>query len=186
MTAASHRNHETLSAPAEADAHLHSLVAAHNSHDPAAFAAHFAPDGVLRIVPAGDTVQGHKQITAFLKANLRAFPDWQLERRGIYHCANGTWVEWTITGTHADAFLGHPATHRGVRLLGCSRFTFTSGGLIAEEARYMAPATILHQLGLLSEPGAAESAIGDATTDSPTANALTAVPAGRQPKGRNR
>ena len=186
MTAASHRNHKTLSAPAAADAHLDSVVAAHNSHDPAAFAAHFAPDGVLRIVPTGDTVQGREEITAFVEANLRAFPDWQLERRGVYHCAGGSWVEWTITGTHADVFLGHPATHRGVQLLGCSRFTFTNGGLIAEEALYVDPATILHQLGLLSERGVTESATGDATADSPTANALTAVPGDRQTKGRNR
>ena len=186
MTAASHRNQKQLSAPAEAEARLDGVVAAHNSHDPAAFVAHFMPDGVVRIVPTGDTVQGHEQITAFLEGNLRAFPDWQLERRGLYHCADGTWVEWTITGTHADEFMGHPATRRGVELLGCSRLTFTTGGLIAEEALYVAPSTILHQLGLLSERGVIEPAIGDATADSPTANALTALPGGRQPKGRNR
>ncbi|HEV2774651.1 MAG TPA: nuclear transport factor 2 family protein [Solirubrobacteraceae bacterium] len=186
MTAASHRNQKQLSAPAEAEARLDGVVAAHNSHDPAAFVAHFMPDGVVRIVPTGDTVQGHEQITAFLEGNLRAFPDWQLERRGLYHCADGIWVEWTITGTHADEFMGHPATRRGIELLGCSRFTFTTGGLIAEEALYVAPSTILHQLGLLSERGVIEPAIGDATADSPTANALTALPGGRQPKGRNR
>ena len=165
MTAASHRNQKQLAAPADPEACLDSVVAAHNSHDPAAFAAHFAPDGVLRIVPTGDTVQGHEQITAFLEANLRAFPDWQLERRCVYDCADGTWVEWTIAGTHADEFLGHPATHRGIELLGCSYFTFTTGGLIAEEALYIDPATILHQLGLLSERDVAESAVGDAAAD---------------------
>jgi steroid delta-isomerase-like uncharacterized protein len=167
MTAASHRNQNRLLGPAEAEAHLDGVLAAHNRHDPAAFAEHFAPDGVVRIVPTGDTVQGHEQITAFLKANLRAFPDWQLERRGVHDCADGTWVEWTITGTHADEFMGHPASHRGVELFGCSRFTFTSGGLIAEEALYLDPATTLHQLGLLSQRGVTESAVSDATADSP-------------------
>ena len=122
MTAASHRNQKRLLAPAEAEVRLDGVVAAHNSHDPSAVAAHFTPDGVVRIVPTGDTVQGHEQITAFFEANLRAFPDWQLERRGVYDCADGTWMEWTITGTHADEFMGHPATHRGVELLGCSCF----------------------------------------------------------------
>ena len=61
-----------------------------------------------------------------------------------------------------------------------------TGGLIAEEALYVAPSTILHQLGLLSERGVIEPAIGDAPADSPTTTALTALPDGPQPKGRNR
>ena len=75
MTAASHRNQKRLLEPAEAEVHLDGVVAAHNSHDPAALVAHFTPDGVVR----------------------------------------------------ADEFMNHPATHRGVELLGCSRFTFTQG-----------------------------------------------------------
>ena len=143
---------------AAAEATLDGVVAAHNSHDAAAFAAHFAPHGVVRIIPTGDMVQGREDIASFLKANLRAFPDWQIERRRLYDCADGTWVEWTVTGTHADEFMGHPATHRGLELLGCSRFEFTKTALIAEEGLYFDPATILRQLGLLSERVAAASA----------------------------
>lgn len=149
MTATSQRNQTERSMLRAAEANLDGVVAAHNSHDAAAFAALFAPNGVVRIIPTGDVVQGRKDIASFLKANLRAFPDWQIERRRLYDCADATWVEWTVTGTHADEFMGHPATHRGLELLGCSRFEFTRTGLIAQEGLYFDPATILRQLGLL-------------------------------------
>ena len=135
-----------------AQASLAGIVVAHNRHDAAGFAARFAPDGIVRILPTGDTVRGRERIAAFLEASLRAFPDWQLERRGLDDCADATWVQWTITGTHAGEFMGHRATHRGLELLGCSRFTFTAEGLVAEEGVYLDPASILRQLGLLLEP----------------------------------
>src|SRR5919107_4450154 len=120
----------------EAELTLDGVLVAHNTHDAAGFAACFAHDGVLRIVPTGDAVQGREQIQAFLKADFQAFPDWQVEGRGVYDCADGTWVEWTITGTQAGEFMAHPPTHRGFELHGCSRFTFTHSGLVAEEALY--------------------------------------------------
>jgi steroid delta-isomerase-like uncharacterized protein len=130
---------------------LGGIVTAFNQHDAAAFAAHFAPDGIVRIVPTADSAQGQEQIEAFVEPDFHAFPDSQLERRDVYDCAEGTWIEWTITGTHAGEFMGHPATHRGFELYGCSRFTFTHDGLIAEEALYFDPLTILRQLGLIHD-----------------------------------
>ncbi len=131
----------------EAELTLDGVLAAHNTHDAGGFAACFAHDGVLRIVPTGDAVQGREQIQAFLEADFQAFPDWQVEGRGVYDCPDGTWVEWTITGTQAGEFMAHPPTHRGFELHGCSRFTFTHSGLVAEEALYFDPATMLRQLG---------------------------------------
>ena len=101
------------------------------------------------MIPTGDVAQGREQIAAFLEPQFRAFPDWHIERRGFYACGEATWVEWTVTGTHAGEFMGHAATHRGVELRGCSSFTFTSGGLIAVEDLYFDPATMLRQLGLM-------------------------------------
>ena len=128
---------------------LGGVLAAYNRHDAAAFAACFAPDGIVRIVPTGDSAQGREQIEALMEPDFHAFPDSQIERRDVYDCARGTWVEWTITGTHAAEFMTHPPTHRGFELFGCSRFTFTHDGLVAEEALYFDPVTILRQLGLM-------------------------------------
>jgi steroid delta-isomerase-like uncharacterized protein len=131
---------------------LGGVLTACNRHDAAAFAACFAPDGIVRIVPTGDSAQGREQIEALfgsMEPNFHTFPDVQLERRDVYDCARATWVEWTMTGTHAGEFMGHPATHRGFELHGCSRFTFAHDGLVAEEALYFDPITILRQLGLM-------------------------------------
>ncbi|MEA2431038.1 MAG: hypothetical protein QOI19_1511 [Thermoleophilaceae bacterium] len=132
----------------QAQVTLGGVLAAHNRHDAGGFAALFAHEGVVRTVPTGDAAQGREDVAAFLAAHFQSFPDSQIERRGVYACAACTWVEWTITGTHAGEFMGHPASHRGFELHGCSRFTFTGDGLIAEDALYFDPATILRQLGL--------------------------------------
>lgn len=76
----------------EAEATLDGVLTAHNTHDAGRFAACFAHDGVLRIVPTGDAVHGREQIQVFLEAEFQAFPDWQVEGRGVYDCAAGTWV----------------------------------------------------------------------------------------------
>ena len=128
---------------------LGGILRAQNDHDAAGFAACFAPRGELRVIPTGDVAQGREQIEAFLEPQFRAFPDWHIERRGFYVCGEATWVEWTVTGTHAGEFMGYAATHRGVELRGCSSFRFTSDGLIAVEDLYFDPATMLRQLGLL-------------------------------------
>ncbi len=131
-----------------AAATLGSLLSAYNDHDAAGFAGQFALDGELRIVPTEVAAQGRHQIEALIEAEFQSFPDARIERRAVHACDAVIWVEWTITGTHAAEFMGHPATHRGFELHGCSRFTFTRDGLIAHEALYFDPATTLRQLGL--------------------------------------
>ena len=131
-----------------AAATLGSLLSAYNDHDAARFAAQFALDGELRIVPTDVAVRGRPQIEALLETEFQSFPDARIERRAVHACDGVIWVEWTLTGTHAAEYMGHPATHRGFELHGCSRFTFTRDGLIAEEALYFDPATTLRQLGL--------------------------------------
>jgi steroid delta-isomerase-like uncharacterized protein len=148
MTATRTAHHQEASVLAQAEV-LGGLLRAHNNHNAADFAACFAPNGVLRVIPTGEAAQGREQIKAFLKPQFRAFPDWHIERRGLYDCGATIWVEWMVTGTHAGELLGHAATHRGVELRGCSSFRFTSDGLLAVEDLYFDPATMLRQLGLL-------------------------------------
>jgi steroid delta-isomerase-like uncharacterized protein len=133
---------------AQATSTLGGLLAAYNGHDAAGFAAQFAVDGVLRILPTEDVARGREEIKALLDSEFKAFPDSRLERREVHACAAVTWLEWTITGTHAGEYMGHRATYRGFELHGCSRISFAADGLIAEEALYFDPATTLRQLGL--------------------------------------
>jgi steroid delta-isomerase-like uncharacterized protein len=148
MTAGPHTQQTEGTMLAEAEANLEGAVTAHNNHDAAAFAACFAPDGIMRVVPTDDVVQGREQVAGFLETYFQAFPDWQVADRGIDPCGECVWVQWTITGTHAGEYQDHAPTHRGFELIGCSRFAFAPDGLIAEEALYFDPATVLRQLGI--------------------------------------
>lgn len=38
------------------------------------------------MIPNGDVAQGREQIEALLEPQFRAFPDWHIERRGLYAC----------------------------------------------------------------------------------------------------
>lgn len=58
------------------------------------------------MIPNGDVAQGREQIEALLEPQFRAFPDWHIERRGLYACGEAAGVEWTVTGTHAGEFMG--------------------------------------------------------------------------------
>src|SRR4028119_1065684 len=82
--AMSPRNHKERSMLQEAEATLDGVLTAHNTHDAGGFAACFAHDGVLRIVPTGDAVYGREQIQVFLEAEFRAFTDWPTAGRGAH------------------------------------------------------------------------------------------------------
>jgi steroid delta-isomerase-like uncharacterized protein len=136
--------------PAGAPANLERVVTALNAHDAAGFAACFAPDGVMRIIPLGETLD-RAAVQALIAEEFEAFPDWQLTRRGLDVCGACIWAQWTFTGTHAGTYMGHAATHRAFELHGCSRFAFAPDGSITEESIYFDPATVLRQLGLAAE-----------------------------------
>jgi len=151
MTTTSQTTPAEGSALAAAQASLEGVATAHNNHDAAGFAACFARDGIVRVVPTGDVAQGRAQIQSFLEGEFEAFPDWHVADRGFDAAADCVWVQWTITGTHAGEYMGHAPTHRAFELIGCSRFAFAADGLIAEEALYFDPDTMLRQLGLAQE-----------------------------------
>jgi steroid delta-isomerase-like uncharacterized protein len=133
-------------------------LAAYNRHDGAGFAGCFTEDGVFRPVATGEIAEGREQIQAVMGDVWQAFPDWTLERRGLYECDDAVWVAWTISGTHEGEFRGIPPTHRRFEMLGCSHFTLAADGLIAQDDVYYDSATMLRQLGLMPEPEATEPA----------------------------
>ncbi len=134
------------------------LLADYNRHDGAAFASHFAEDGVFRHVVGGEVHRGRDQIAATMEEVWRAVPDWTLESRGLYDCGEAVWLAWTITGTHEGEFRGMPRTGRRFEMLGCSHFTFAASGQIAQDDVYHDAVTLMRALGMLPEAEPAESA----------------------------
>jgi steroid delta-isomerase-like uncharacterized protein len=130
-----------------------------NTHDAAGFAAHYSEDAVLRVIATGDVVHGREQLQAVAEAYLRAFPDLQIDRRSTYDCGESACIiESTFRATHEGEFIGIPPTHRPVELLTCSIFTLGADRLLAGEVVYFDSATLLRQLGVLSEPANAQRA----------------------------
>jgi hypothetical protein len=115
------------------------ILRARNSHNAADFAACFAPRGELHVIPNGDVAQGREQIEALLEPQFRAFPDWHIERRGLYACGEAAWGRMDGHRNPCRRVHGYAATHRGIELRGCSSFRFTSDGLIAVEDLYFDP-----------------------------------------------
>ena len=130
-----------------------------NTHDAPAFAAQYSEDAVLRVIATGDTLHGREQLRAVAEAYLHAFPDLHIGRRNTYDCGEAACIiESTFKGTHQGEFIGVPPTHRSVELLTCSIFTLGVDGLLAEEVVYFDAATLLRQLGVLSESTDAQPA----------------------------
>ena len=133
-------------------AQLKAGIAAWNRHDAEGVSARFAADALLRVMATGEEARGREQIQALVAARIRAVPDWRLELRRTYDGGETLCAEWRLTGTHQDEFMGIPATHRAVDMVGCSIFAFDPSGLATEERVYFDAATLLHHLGLLPEP----------------------------------
>jgi steroid delta-isomerase-like uncharacterized protein len=128
------------------------VAAAWNDHDASAFVAQFSEDGVLRVVATGEVVCGREELRADVEALLRAFPDLRMERKSIYECGEVVCViEWTLAGIHEGEYIGISPTHRSVELPACSIFTLGADGLVGEEVVYFDAATLLRQLGVLTE-----------------------------------
>jgi steroid delta-isomerase-like uncharacterized protein len=128
------------------------VVAAWNTHDAAGFAAHFSADAVTRVIATGDVVHGREQLRAVAEAYLHAFPDLHIARRSTYECGEAACIiESTLRATHEGEFMGIPPTHWSVELFTCSIFTLGADRLLAGEVVYFDAATLLRQLGVLSE-----------------------------------
>lgn len=160
------------------------VTSAWNNHDAAAFAAQFSEDSVLRIIATGEVMHGREELRADAEALLRAFPDLRMEHNSTYECGEAFCViECTLTGTHEGEYIGIRPTHRLVELPACSIFTLGADRLVGEEVVYFDAATLLRQLGVLTEPADAQPSTARThlnTTSRPT----TTEPTGRPPADR--
>jgi hypothetical protein len=70
------------------------------------------------VIPNGDVAQGREQIEALLEPQFRAFPDWHIERRGLYACGEAAWGRMDGHRNPCRRVHGYAAMHRGVELRG--------------------------------------------------------------------
>jgi steroid delta-isomerase-like uncharacterized protein len=124
-------------------------VEAENVHDHDRVLATYSTDEpVFEDVPAGVRYVGGKEIVGNYRHLWDGFPG--LVRRidrwtfGDDSCV----IELTLTGEHAGAYRGLPATGRQLELRIIAHFQFDGEGRIKQETAYYDAATFRRQLGI--------------------------------------
>ena len=101
-------------------------TAAWCSMDPAAVAAHYAPQGSLAI-NGGEPAVGRAALTAVAASFYEALPDMQVFFRDLVVDGDRIEFHWTFTGTNT----GPGGTGNAVRVDGFESWTIDADGLIA-------------------------------------------------------
>jgi steroid delta-isomerase-like uncharacterized protein len=135
------------------DALMHVYLDAWNSHDPAAVAAFFAPDGVYDDRGAGSVLRGTDEIREHVVSVLAAFSDLRFELVRAAHGADFTAAEWRASMTHTGELEGLKASGRSVTSAGVDVATLDAEGRIARLVSYYDGAQIMRDLGLLPGRG---------------------------------
>lgn len=128
--------------------------AAFNRHDAAAVAATYAEDARIDDQAAPAPLEGRDAIKEYIGGYMSAFPDLTWERVGVEVDGDVGVEQWRATGTHEQDLPGLPATHRRMRIEGCSVLHFGDDGLVHREENYWDEAAMLRQLGALPQAAA--------------------------------
>jgi len=112
--------------PEQLRAFAERYTAAWCSMDPAAVAAHYAPEGSLAI-NGGAPAVGRDALTAVAASFYEALPDMQVFFRDLVVDGDRIEYRWTFTGTNT----GPGGTGNAVRVDGFESWTIDEDGLIA-------------------------------------------------------
>jgi steroid delta-isomerase-like uncharacterized protein len=143
--------------------------AAFSAHDFDRGASTIAPDATMRDVPTGTVLTGPEGLRQYWRMWLTAFPDGRTDVTRCVGSDDGTVVtEFVGRGTHNGPLMGPggrqiQATGRRVEIPFCQIATIRDGR-IANAAIYYDLATIMGQLGIPSEPSAAQPSKTEVTT----------------------
>jgi steroid delta-isomerase-like uncharacterized protein len=132
---------------------MQAYLDAWNSHEPAAVAAFFAPDGVYDDRGARVVVRGTDEIREHVASVQASFSDLRFELVRAAHGEDFTAGEWRAEMTHSGALEGLKATGRRVTSEGVDVATLDSEGRIAHLVSYYDGAEIMRDLGLLPGRG---------------------------------
>jgi uncharacterized protein (TIGR02246 family) len=118
------------------------------SHDSAALAAMYTPDGVV-ISPTGGVLEGREEIERVYRLWFGAFPDISAREDELLVDGLRAALITTMSATHAGDFFGLAPTGRRFEVQMASLFTFDEAGLIREERRIYDFTGLLVKVGVL-------------------------------------
>ena len=121
-----------------------------------------ADDAQILLVGSGTRFTGGEGSMQYSRAWADAFPDGRIEVDNLFSAGDVVVVEFTGRGTHTGTLTTPtgdiPATGRSVTLQLCDVLEFTGDGKIKAQRTYFDSASLLAQLGVMPEAGAAAKA----------------------------
>ncbi len=135
-------------------------VCLENAHDLDGLMSTFGSNGFYDDEPWAEHHQGLDAVRSYYEGLLRAAPDFQIKVKRHHLTEDGVVLEVQLTGTHSGAWRGLPATGRRFSFPLCAFFTFDEGDRLAGERIYYDRATVLQQMGVLSDPTSLKGRLG--------------------------
>jgi len=127
-------------------------VGRENAHDLPGIMATFGEEAKYDDAPWSEVRLGRNAVEQYYRELLTALPDLHIDVRDRFATEDAVVLEVVISGTQAGTWRGLPATGRPVRFPLCGVFRFAANGKLASERIYYDRASVLHQVGLFSEP----------------------------------
>jgi steroid delta-isomerase-like uncharacterized protein len=131
-----------------------------NAHDLDGLMSTFGTQGFYDDEPWAEHHAGLSSVRAYYADLLRAAPDFHIEVKRRHVTEEVVILEVQLTGTQQGAWRGLPATGRRFDFPLCAIFTFDDEDRLAGEKIYYDRVTVLHQLGVLSEPTSLGGRVG--------------------------
>jgi steroid delta-isomerase-like uncharacterized protein len=123
-----------------------------NAHDLDGVIATFGDTARYDDEPWDTHYSGRDQVRAFYQQLMAALPDLSIEVLRRHVAAETIVLEVIIRGTHVGAWRGLPGTGRKLAIPLCGVYTFGPDDRLAGEKIYYDRATVLMQLGVLTDP----------------------------------
>jgi steroid delta-isomerase-like uncharacterized protein len=131
-----------------------------NAHDLDGLMSTFGASGFYDDEPWSEHHEGLDAVRGYYGDLLRAAPDFQIDVRHRHATEDAVVLEVRLSGTHSGAWRGLPGTGRRFDFPLCAVFTFDDRDRLAGERIYYDRATVLRQMGVLSEPTSLKGRIG--------------------------
>src|SRR5215510_2749235 len=131
-----------------------------NVHDLDGLMSTFGSTGFYHDEPWAEQHDGLDAVRRYYQDLLRAAPDFHIEIKRRHASEDNVVLEVQLSGTHLGAWRGFPATGRRFSFPLCAVFTFDDADRLAGERIYYDRATVLQQMGVLSDPTSVKGRLG--------------------------
>jgi steroid delta-isomerase-like uncharacterized protein len=131
-----------------------------NAHDLDGLMSTFGASGFYDDEPWAEHHGGLDAVRGYYHDFLRAAPDFHIEVKRRHATEDDVILEVEVSGTHLGPWRGMPATGRRFGFALCAVFSFDDQDRLAGERIYYDRATVLRQIGVLSEPTSLKGRLG--------------------------